>query len=60
MPRHHHQLLRSQDDDASNAKVVEMIKSNKDWHDNISGHKPVKVRVVAMPNGDYMVIKEIK
>jgi hypothetical protein len=47
-------------DDSSNAKVVEMIKSNKDWQDNITGHKPVKVHVVAMPNGDYMVIKEIK
>jgi hypothetical protein len=47
-------------DDASNTKVVEMMKSNKDWTDDIKGHKPVKVRVVAMPNGDLMVIKEIK
>jgi hypothetical protein len=47
-------------DDASNTKVVEMMKSNKDWTDDIKGHKPVKVRVVAMPNGEVMVIKEIK
>lgn len=47
-------------DDASNTKVVEMMKSNKDWSDDVKGHKPVKVRVVAMPNGDLMVIKEIK
>jgi len=47
-------------DDASNTRVVEMMKSNKAWGDDIKGHKPVKVRVVAMPNGDLMVIKEIK
>ncbi len=47
-------------DDASNTKVVEMMKSNKDWTDDVKGHKPVKVRIVAMPNGDLMVIKEIK
>jgi hypothetical protein len=47
-------------DDASNTRVVEMLKSNKDWQDQINGHQPVKVRVVAMPNGELMVIKEIK
>jgi hypothetical protein len=47
-------------DDASNARVVEMVKSNKDFTNDINGHRPVKVRVVAMPNGDVMVIKEIK
>ena len=47
-------------DDASNAKVVEMMKSNKDWTEDVKGQKPVKVRVVAMPNGDLMVIREIK
>jgi len=47
-------------DDASNARVVEMLKTDKEWQDDVNGHKPVKVRVVAMPNGDMMVIKEIK
>ena len=47
-------------DDASNTRVVEMMKSNKVWSNDIKGHKPVIVRVVAMPNGDLMVIKEIK
>ncbi len=47
-------------DDASNQRVVELIKSNKGWQEDINGHKPVKVRVVAMPNGDMMVIKDIK
>lgn len=47
-------------DDASNARVVEMMKSDKDFNDDLNGHRPVKVRVVAMPNGDVMVVKEIK
>jgi hypothetical protein len=37
-----------------------MMKSNKVWSSDIKGHKPVKVHVVAMPNGEVMVIKEIK
>ena len=47
-------------DDASNTRVVEMLKSNKTWADEVEGHKPLRVRVVAMPNGDVMVIKDIK
>jgi hypothetical protein len=47
-------------DDASNARVVEMMKSDKDFNNDMNGHRPVKVRVVAMPNGDVMVVKEIK
>ena len=47
-------------DDASSTRVIEMMKSNKVWSDDIKGHKPVKVSVVAMPNGELIVIKEIK
>ena len=47
-------------DDASNGRVVEMMKSDRDFSDDINHHRPVKVRVVAMPNGDVMVVKEIK
>jgi hypothetical protein len=47
-------------DDASNSRVVEMMKSDKDFTGDIDQHRPVKVRVVAMPNGDVMVVKEIK
>ena len=47
-------------DDSGNTRVVEMVKSNKDWKDYISGHKPVRVRVVGTANGDVVVIKEIK
>jgi hypothetical protein len=47
-------------DDASNTRVVQMMKSDKDFNNDMNGHRPVKVRVVAMPNGDVMVIKDIK
>jgi len=43
-------------DDAGNTRVIEMMKSNKDW----SSGKPVKVRVVGTANGDVIVIKEIQ
>ena len=47
-------------DDASNARVNQMMQNDRDFTNEINGHRPVKVRVVAMPNGDVMVIKEIK
>ncbi len=47
-------------DDASNTRVIQMVKTDKDFGNDINGHRPVKVRVVAMPNGEVMVIKEIK
>ena len=43
-------------DDSGNTRVIEMMKSNKDW----SSGKPVKVRVVGTANGDVIVIKEIQ
>jgi hypothetical protein len=47
-------------DDAGNTRIVEMVKSNKDWNDYIVNHKPVKVRVVGTENGDVVVIKQIR
>ncbi|HEX3745615.1 MAG TPA: hypothetical protein VHW09_16855 [Bryobacteraceae bacterium] len=47
-------------DQASNGRVVEMMKSDQDFSTDLNEHRPVKVRVVAMPNGDVMVIKDIK
>ena len=47
-------------DDAGNTRVIQMMKSDKDFSSEMNDHRPVKVRVVAMPNGDVMVIKEIK
>jgi hypothetical protein len=47
-------------DDASNSRVIEMMKSDRDFNGDMNQHRPVKVRVVAMPNGDVMVVKEMK
>ena len=47
-------------DDAGNTRVVEMVKSKKEWRDYIEGRKPVTVRVVGTANGDVVVIKEIQ
>ena len=47
-------------DDAGNTRVVEMMKTNRDWRDSMEGRKPVRVRVVGSPNGDVIVIREIR
>jgi hypothetical protein len=47
-------------DEAGNTRIVEMVKSKKDWRDYIEGRKPVTVRVVGTANGDVVVIKEIQ
>jgi hypothetical protein len=47
-------------DDAGNTRIVEMVKSNHDWNDYIVKHKPVRVRVIGTPNGDVVVLKEIR
>ncbi len=47
-------------DDAGNTRIVEMVKSNKDWNDYMTNKKPVKVRVVGTANGDVVVIKQIR
>lgn len=47
-------------DDSGNTRVVEMVKNNKDWKEYVEGRKPVRVHVVGTPNGDVVVIKEIK
>src|SRR5579863_3450353 len=36
-------------DDAGNTRVIEMVKSNKDWKNYIEGRKPVRVHVVGTP-----------
>jgi hypothetical protein len=47
-------------DDAGNTRVIEMMKTNKDWRNYMDTHKPVTVRVVGTPNGDVVVVKEIR
>jgi hypothetical protein len=47
-------------DDSGNRRVVEMMKSDRGFGEDVNGHRPVRVHVVAMPNGDVMVVKDIK
>ena len=47
-------------DDPSNTKVVEIVKTNKDWNRYMSEHQPVKVRVVGTPNGKVVVVESIR
>jgi hypothetical protein len=47
-------------DDAGNTRVVEMMKTNKDWRSDVDERKPVHVRIVGSPNGDYFVVREIR
>ncbi|SRR6266487_647710 len=46
-------------DEPSNTKIVEMVKSNKDWNRYIAGKKPLKVRVIGTANGDVVVMESI-
>jgi|SwirhirootsSR3_FD_contig_111_117290_length_504_multi_4_in_0_out_0_1 hypothetical protein len=47
-------------DDPSNMKVVQVLKSNKDWSKNLEEHKPVSVRVMGNQKGDVIVVESIK
>lgn len=47
-------------DDASNTRVIEMVKNHKDWKTYMDERKPVRVHIVGNPNGDYVVIREIR
>jgi hypothetical protein len=46
-------------DDASNTRVVEMVKG-KHWHTYITEKKPIKLHVVGQQNGDVVVVKTIQ
>ena len=45
-------------DPASNARIVEMVKSNREWTADVRARKPIKTRVIGTMNGDVVVIKE--
>src|SRR5215467_4630092 len=47
-------------DDASNARVVETVKTNKSWTTSITERKPIKTRIIGTRDGDVVVIKEIR
>lgn len=47
-------------DDPSNTKIVQIVKSNRDWGRNIEQRQPVRVRVIGTPNGDVVVMESIR
>jgi len=47
-------------DNTGNTRVIELMRSNKDWHEYMENKKPVSVHVVGTANGDVVVVKEIK
>jgi len=47
-------------DQPSNTRVIEVMKKNKNWSEDMSSHKPVKVTVVGNRRGDTVVVESIK
>jgi hypothetical protein len=47
-------------DDQGNTTITERIKSNKEWNKTMADQKPLRVRVVATPNGDVLVLRSIE
>jgi hypothetical protein len=46
-------------DNAGNARLVEMVRNDKDWTTFITERKPIEVRVIGSSNGDTVVISKI-
>ena len=47
-------------DEPSNTKIVEVVKTNKNWSRYMTEHQPVKVRVVGSKHGNVVVVESIK
>jgi hypothetical protein len=47
-------------DEPSNTRIVEVVKTNKEWSGLINDRKPVKARIVGTPNGKVVVIESIE
>ena len=47
-------------DSPSNAKIVQIVRGNKDWEKVMSEKKPVSVRVVGTANGDVVVLESLQ
>jgi hypothetical protein len=47
-------------DQPSNTKIVEIVKTNKNWSKYMSEHQPLKVSAVGTPSGDVVVMQSIK
>jgi hypothetical protein len=47
-------------DQPSNDRVLDMIRKQNRWHEFITEKKPIPVRVIGVPNGNVIVIREIE
>ena len=47
-------------DPASNSRVVGVLRTDRTFTNDMQEHRPVKVRIVATPDGNVMIIKNIK
>ena len=47
-------------DEPSNTRIIEVVKSKKEWKRELDNRKPIKVRVVGKPNGDVIVLESIR
>jgi len=47
-------------DEPSNTRIIESVKSNREWSRDMNDRKPIRVRVVGTPNGDVVVLDSIR
>jgi len=47
-------------DEPSNTRVIQVVKSHKDWKKFLDEKKPIKVNVIGTANGDVVVVETIK
>jgi hypothetical protein len=47
-------------DAPSNTRIVETVKTNKNWNRYMTDHKPINVQIVGTPNGDVVVMDSIR
>src|SRR2546423_1719070 len=47
-------------DAPSNSKIVQIVKSNKNWEKEMNERRPVKVRVVGNAAGDVVVLESVR
>ena len=47
-------------DQPSNTKIVEVVKSNRDWNRDLMDRKPIRVTVVGASNGDVAMMESMR
>ena len=47
-------------DQPSNTRIIDVVKSNKEWNRDIADRAPIKVRVIGTANGDAVVVDTLQ